>query len=64
MMNLRIDNSIAPIGGDSQMLLTHVTKEVAEDAACGGVWVNQTLRQLSQMGIYGSTPGDTGPDIR
>ena len=45
-MKPRIDNMIAPIGGAYQALLTTTTKEVTEDAASGGAWVNQTLRKV------------------
>ena len=36
MMNLRIDNRIALIGGVSQTLSTDGTKEVVADTVCGG----------------------------
>ena len=38
------------------MLLTPATNEVVVDAASGGAWVNQTLRQVSRTGVNRSTP--------
>ena len=43
MTKPRIEDRIAPIVGDSQAILTPVTKEVVAYAACGGAWVNQNL---------------------
>ena len=57
-MNLSIDGRIAPILGASQTLSEPATKEVVVYAECGGEWVNQTPRQVSRMGVDGSTPGD------
>ena len=46
------------------MLSGSVTKEVLADAASGGVWINRNPRQVSRMGVNGSTPGETGHSIR
>ena len=63
-MNPSIDDSIAPIGGGSQTLLTSSVKEVVSYTACGGACINRTQRQVIQMGVDRSTPGDTGMDVR
>ena len=63
-MNLRIDNRIVPIVGDFQTLFTPATKEVVADAECSSTWVDWTPRQLILTGVDGSTPGNTGLDLR
>ena len=57
-MNPSIDDSIAPIGEDSQTLLMPMTKEVVADAACGGAWVNRNPWQVSRTGVDRSTRGN------
>ena len=56
-MNPWIDQGIAPIVLAPQTLLTPETKEVVTDAASSRAWINRTLRQVSRMGVKGSTPG-------
>ena len=63
-MNPRMVNKIALIGGDSKKLLVPATKEVAVDAASGGVWVNRTPQQVIWMEVDGSTPGEIGHAVR
>ena len=58
LMNPRIHNSIAPIVGTSQTLLTHLTKEVVAEAVCGGAWADRTPRQVIWTGVNGRTPGE------
>ena len=62
--NPMIDDIIAPIGRASQTLSIPPKKEVIVDAACGGMWVNQNLRQVIRTGVDGSTPGDVCNFIR
>ena len=61
--NLGINQGIVPIILVPQTLLTPVTKEVVADAASGGAWVHRNLRQVSRMGVNGSTPGNILNDI-
>ena len=63
-MNLMIDDRIVTIVGASKTLLTPATKEVVADAASGGVWVNRNPRKVSQTGVDGITPCDTGHAVR
>ena len=50
--------------GDSKKLLVPATKEVAVDAASGGVWVNRTPQQVIWMEVDGITPGEIGHAVR
>ena len=58
MMNLNIDQRIAPIVLAPQTLFTPATKEVITDAASGRAWVNRTPRQGIRTGVYRITPGE------
>ena len=63
-MEPNIDDRIAKILGAYQKILTPATKEVVADVVCDGVWVNWTLRQVIQTVRDGSTPFNTGMDVR
>ena len=63
VMNPKIYQSIALIVLEPKAFLTPATKEVVADTELGGVWVNSSTRQLSRMGVNGSTPGNILHDV-
>ena len=63
MMDPRIDNWVATIGGAYHTLSTPATKEVVADTARGIAQVNGTPRHILRTGRYGITLGDTGMDV-
>ena len=59
-MDPRIDNRITTMGGASNTILTHATKEVVADVTRGSVRVNRNPRHVSQTGRDNTIPCDTG----
>ena len=63
-MDLSIDNRVAMIVGGPETLSTPATNKLVVDTAHGDAWLNRTPRHVSQTVRDGSTPGDTGMDVR
>ena len=63
MMEPRIDDRIATVGGDYHTLATTAMVEVIAETARVSAWVNWYSRHGSRTGRYCSTPGDTGMDV-
>ena len=54
-LSLPTNPGIATVRLTPQMLLTSATKEIAVDAALGGVWTSKTPWRVSRTGVDGST---------
>ena len=63
-MNPGTDQRIEPTILAPQTLLTPTTKEVVTYTASSGECINRTPRQVSRLGVDGSTPGEIRDSVR
>ena len=64
VMNLGVEQGIAPIILAQQTLVATGTKEVVANAALGGAWINRTPRKVSSTGIDRITTGNIRDAVR